>query len=230
VRVVFVPGFTQTCESWRGVIDTLGSTIEPLALDVPPGHDWSGTARRLAEAGGAGTWVGYSMGGRLAVQVALDRPDLVERLILVSTTAGLRSPADAAARRASDHELADHIEAIGVDAFLVEWLAQPLFERVPANAPGVAERARWSAADLAGMLRTLGTGSMPNLWPRLGELELPITIVTGRHDPKFCSIGDELAVACSRCSVERVTVEAGHAIPLERPDLLGKLFTPTDRT
>ncbi len=228
MRVVFVPGFTQTSESWRGVIDTLSAGIEAEALDIPPGHDWSETAHRLAEAGGGGTWVGYSMGGRLALQVALDRPDLVDALVLVSATAGLRSESEAATRRASDAALAQRIESIGVAAFLVEWLAQPMFERVPTDAPGVTERGRWSAAELAGVLRALGTGSMPNLWPRLSELELPITIVTGIHDPKFSAIGDELAAACVNSSVTRISVDAGHAIPLERPDFLRGLLTPTD--
>ncbi len=212
------------------MIDALDSGFVPVALDIPPGHSWEATVTALAEAGGRGTWVGYSMGGRLALQIALDRPDLVDHLVLVSASAGLRSQAEAQTRRSADAQLADRIEAIGVDAFLAEWLAQPMFERVPVDASGLADRARWSASDLAATLRELGTGSMPNLWPRLTELAVPVTIVTGRHDPKFCAIGDELVAKCTNAEVARVTLDAGHAIPLEIPHFLEPVLRSKGRS
>src|SRR5581483_8205519 len=40
------------------------------------------------------TWLGYSLGGRLALRVALDRPDLVEALVLLSAAASSGSSTD----------------------------------------------------------------------------------------------------------------------------------------
>src|SRR5205085_2687988 len=128
------------------------------------------TARALGARHGPGTWCGYSMGGRLVLRLALDAPHLVERLVLVSATAGIDDADDRAARRRADEHLATTIERDGVDAFLTTWLAQPMFAGVPPDAPGVAERHAFGASQLAAALRRLGTGTMEPLWSRLGEL------------------------------------------------------------
>src|SRR6202011_6209711 len=91
-------------------------------------------------------YVGYSMGGRLSLHLALERPDLVERLVLVGATAGLASPADRAARRAADEALAGRLAAEGVEAFVDWWLAQPLFAHLQAEAAGREDRLTNGAA------------------------------------------------------------------------------------
>ncbi len=223
MRAVLVPGFTQTPASWGGVVAALRPEVEPVTPDVPTDLDWPATVATLARTGGRGTWVGYSMGGRLALAVALDHPRLVDRLVLVSTTAGLADDHERAARAAADEQVAREIERDGVGAFLDRWLAQPLFAGVPRDAPGIRERARWSARELAAALRHLGTGTMPNFWPRLQELTAAVTIVTGRHDAKYTAIGDAIAVSCTGADVTRVHLDSGHAIPLEQPGALAAL-------
>lgn len=219
MRVVLVPGFSQTVESWAGVAAVAPADWDLVAVDVPEAPSWAETAARLAVLGGRGVWVGYSMGGRLALQVALDRPDLIERLVLVSATAGIRDAAERAQRRADDDALAATVEPDGVDAFVRAWMARPMFARVPADAVGVAARLRQTPSRLIQQLRVLGAGAMPDLWPRLGELTMPVVVVTGRHDAKFTAIGHELAAAVGG-EVRRVEVDAGHAVPLELPTFL----------
>ena len=96
MQVVFIPGFTQTAECWKPVTDILDPPLTCVAMDIPPDGDFIGTAAAIGEAGGKGIYVGYSMGGRLAVQLALLRPDLVAGLILISASPGI---ADHAKRR-----------------------------------------------------------------------------------------------------------------------------------
>jgi 2-succinyl-6-hydroxy-2,4-cyclohexadiene-1-carboxylate synthase len=222
-RVVLVPGFTQTAAAWNAVGAALrASGHEALALAVPTGLDFVSTAAAIGADGGAGVYVGYSMGGRLCLRLALERPDLVERLALVSASPGIADPAERAARRTSDEALARDVEHRGVEPFLRDWLAQPLFATLGSHDAGLAERARvHTAAQLAATLRTLGSGTQEPLWNRLGELRMPIALVTGDLDAKFALINDAMAAACTvTSSLVRVRLGGGHALPLEQPNAL----------
>jgi 2-succinyl-6-hydroxy-2,4-cyclohexadiene-1-carboxylate synthase len=216
-RLVLVPGFTQTAASWDGVVGGLHPSIDVQAVDVPVCDSFALTAAAIGDEGGEAVYCGYSMGGRLCLRLALDRPDLVRALVLVSATPGIEDEAERAARVASDDELARSAERDGVDAFVDRWLAQPLFAGVPDDAPGLAARRELTPAHVAHCLRVLGTGAMRPMWSRLGELSMPVTIVTGTRDQKFTDIGARMP------GVHR-TVDCGHAIPLEAPDALAAIL------
>ena len=225
-RAVLVPGFTQTAAAWDPVVSALrASGLDAIALDVPAGLDFVSTAAALGAAGGRGAYVGYSMGGRLCL--ALDHPELVDGLALVSASPGIDDPAERSARRASDEVLARDVEDRGVEPFLRDWLAQPLFATLDASSAQLGERAAaHTAADLAAALRLLGTGTQEALWSRLAELQMPVALVTGRADAKFKKINDEMQAACSGAvSVARLHLDGGHALPLEQPEALATVLT-----
>lgn len=229
--VVLLHGFTQTGRCWAPVDDDLSVDHRLLLVDAP-GHGgsadvqadlWQGAdlvsdAIERHAGGGPTTVVGYSMGGRLALHIALAQSAVVERLVLIGATPGLEDDAERAERRASDDALAERIEAIGVSAFLDEWLALPLFAGLPAERAQRAERERNTAAGLASSLRQAGTGTQEPVWDRLGELGMPVLLVTGAHDAKFTRIAERM-VALLRGPVEHLVVPgAGHTAHLERPD------------
>jgi len=135
-RVVLVHGFTQTGVSWAPVSALMSASV--VTPDVPQGTDFTAVARALDE--GAATYVGYSQGGRLCLQLALDRPEVVHELVLVSASPGIADDAERAARRDADERLAQEIERDGVDAFLAHWLAQPLFASLPPARAGLVDR------------------------------------------------------------------------------------------
>jgi 2-succinyl-6-hydroxy-2,4-cyclohexadiene-1-carboxylate synthase len=224
MRVVFVPGFTQTAASWRPLIggSLRDSPIEPLALDVPDGLDFAATASAIGDLGGNAAYVGYSMGGRLCLQLALDRPDLVDRLVLVSASPGIADPTERAARRAVDDELARDVERDGVEAFLERWLAQPMFATLPSAMAGLEERRRANSVErLTHQLRVLGQGSQPSNWDRLNQVRARSLLFAGRRDPKYVAIAERMVVPL-RASVR--IVDAGHACHLESP-LLAHLLS-----
>ena len=227
---MLVHGFTQTRHAWDVVAPRLVERYEVIAVDAP-GHGDSGAIRAdlpsaapmLGAAGGSATYVGYSMGGRLCLQLALARPELVRRLVLVSTTAGIEDPAERAARRQSDEDLAASIERGGVDAFLDRWLALPLFATLPRDAASLDDRRRNTAAGLASSLRLAGAGAQASLWDRLGELPMPVLILAGEHDPKYVTIGRRLSELIPE-STFQVVEDAGHAVHLERPDAFARVL------
>ena len=228
VRLLLLHGFTATGRSWDGVRRRIdGATYsEVLAPDLR-GH---GEAADRTPATIAATvedlrqdepyvLAGYSMGGRIALHLALAQPELSERLVLVSTTPGIAEPSGRAERRRADEELAEGIERAGIEAFARWWAAQPLFAGQPpeVTAAARADRLRNPAEGLAASLRGMGTGKMTPVWDRLGELTMPTRVLVGERDAKFRAIGERMAEQLP--DAELVVVPgAGHAVHLEAPD------------
>ena len=221
--VVLVHGFTQTRDCWGPLPDRLEGEV--IRVDAP-GHGAAGdvradlaeTADLLAEHGPA-TYVGYSMGGRMCLELALRHSDVVERLVLVSATAGIEDDEERAIRRDDDDALADRIEAIGVDAFIDEWLALPLFDGLLAEHRYEAERKTNTAEGLAGSLRLAGTGRQEPSWDRLAELSMPVLVVAGVEDGKFAALARRMVDTIGDNAHLEVLAGAGHTVHLEEPDL-----------
>jgi 2-succinyl-6-hydroxy-2,4-cyclohexadiene-1-carboxylate synthase len=225
VRLVLVPGFTQTAASWDPVRAHLGDEIEVAALDVPSGLGFVATAHALGELGGRAVYAGYSMGGRLCLRLALDDPDRVRGLVLLSASPGIADATERAARRKADEELALAIERDGVDAFLARWLRQPLFASLPAEAAGVdARREGNTVTTLTHALRALGAGAQEPLWERLRDLEPPFLPVAGTLDEKYVDIAFEMARAVGRDVHPILIGGAGHAVHLEQPEAVASLL------
>jgi 2-succinyl-6-hydroxy-2,4-cyclohexadiene-1-carboxylate synthase len=219
-RVVLVPGFTQTAASWDGVVPVVREVAPAVAVDVPLADTFVDTVDALGDTGGHAIYVGYSMGGRLALGLALERPRLVRGLVLVSASPGIADPAERAARAAADEELARGIERDGVDAFLARWLAQPMFAAVAPDAPGVAARRTLTRAFLAKCARVLGPGAVEPMWDRLHQLAAPVALVTGTRDAAYDSIARRMLARLPADAVH-VRIEGGHALPQEQPAVLG---------
>ena len=226
-ELVLLHGFTQTGRSWAPVAAVLDQRYRCFAPDLP-GHGDS-SERRPATFGAVTAYLaalkpprfvlcGYSMGGRLALHAALAMPSRVERLILIGASPGLADPAEREERRRRDAELADRIEAIGLEAFVDEWGALPLFATQPRGVAEAAraDRLRSTAPGLAAALRGMGTGAMEPLWDRLGELPMPVTLVVGEHDEKFRALAERMGPAMPHAGIV-VVQGAGHAAHLEHP-------------
>jgi 2-succinyl-6-hydroxy-2,4-cyclohexadiene-1-carboxylate synthase len=231
--VVLLHGFSGTHHAWDGVVAALDpERYLPLALDLP-GHGVAAEAERpitfqscvhsvLAQAPDRFILCGYSLGGRVALHIALHAPGRVSRLVLVSCSAGIDDPGERAERRASDLRLADDLERIPFEEFIERWRTQPLFATEP---PEVGELARADQRRnrpqaLAAAMRGLGTGEMQPLWARLGELEMPTTVVVGDRDAKFLSLGERMVASLSHA--ELLVVAGGHGLPLENPSSIAK--------
>ena len=225
-RLVAIHGFAQTGACWGPLPETLRAHGFDVATPDLPGHgasphpplDLASAAAVLAAEGGRASYLGYSFGARIALRLALDHPDRVERLVLVGGSPGLADPAERAARAESDGRLADEIEQRGVVAFVERWLAQPLFAGLPRWAHFEAERGRNRAAALAGSLRLAGTGAQEPLWERLGHLAMPVLLISGEDDAKFTAIARDMAAGIGPRATRITITGAGHAAHLEQPD------------
>ncbi len=164
------------------------------------------------------------MGARFCLRLALDHPDLVARLVLVSGTAGIDDDTERAARRRSDEALANRLDPSDgtvpsdtVLQFVSRWVANPMFGTVPAWANAVEERCTNTAAGLASSLRLAGTGTQEPLWTRLATLKVPVLVVTGDRDAKFTGLGRRLAKSLGGPVTHVVVDDADHAPHLQHP-------------
>jgi 2-succinyl-6-hydroxy-2,4-cyclohexadiene-1-carboxylate synthase len=226
--VVLLHGFSGTHRAWDGVVGRLHpERYLPLALDLP-GHGQEANAERpitfagcvatvLARAPERFALCGYSLGGRVALHVALAAPERVARLVLVSSSPGIEDEAERAARRLADHRLAGELERIPFEEFIDKWRTQPLFAGDPPEVGAMArEEMRRNDPDaLAWVLRGIGTGEMAPLWDRLAELQMPVMVLAGERDAKFQALGREMVELL--VNAELVVVPGGHCLPLENP-------------
>jgi 2-succinyl-6-hydroxy-2,4-cyclohexadiene-1-carboxylate synthase len=196
-----------------------GATMDAAVANALAALDRRGIARAH--------WVGYSMGGRVALAAALDHPDRVADLILIGASPGIEDEAERRKRREADQALAQEIGTEGLAAFVDRWMAQPFFasqRRLGHRRLRLAraERLRGTARGYAASLRGMGQGAQPSLWGRLGELRGPVLLIAGEEDEKYAAIARAMAERIPRARVE-VVAEAGHAAYLEAPGPTGRV-------
>lgn len=241
--LLLLHGFTGSAESMAEIAGRLAGFARVARLELV-GHGESeaptalapyameACARQIAEAARALGFVrphllGYSMGGRAALAAALAQPAAFDRLVLVGATAGIADPAARAARIAADEALAQSIEQGGLERFVDDWMAQPLFAsqiRLGADALAHARRQRLANRPhgLANSLRGMGAGAMPPLHDRLAAFEHPVLLVVGDEDAKFQAIARDLAARLPDARIETIAA-AGHAAHLEAPDRVAEV-------
>lgn len=236
--LVLLHGFTGCAANWRPLLPRLAERHRVIAIDLP-GHGNSGAPGSVARYkmprvaadlielltrhdATPAHWLGYSMGGRLALYIAVRQSSVVRSLTLVSATAGLANAAKRQARRAADEALAARIERDGVASFVAEWERNLLF----AGLAGLPEEARAtlheqrlsnSPLGLANSLRGMGAGAQPSLWSRLAAVTAPALLIAGQRDTKFVALNEGLAVSIPNATL-RLIPDAGHVVQMEQPE------------
>lgn len=231
--LLFLHGFMGSCRDWTPIIGRLQDQFHCIAVDLP-GHGQSrcddpaqfampAAADAVIELLsylriGAIGLIGYSMGGRLALYLAVHFPERFTHLVLESSSPGLRTAAERATRRTWDEATAHKLETLPLTAFLDQWYAMPLFASLrstPGYAALIKRRLDNDPAQLALSLRQIGTGSQPSLWAEWAQLTVPTTLIVGELDAKYVGISAEMH-ALNPQSQQIVIPDAGHNVHSER--------------
>ena len=235
VPLVLLHGFSGDASTWRAVAERLADCCQCFAIDLL-GHGRSDAPADAAsyrmESVAADivdlldelkltkpNLLGYSMGGRLALFIALHHPERIGGLMLESASPGLADDGARAARRRRDLRLAEMIEKDGIAPFVAAWESLPLWTSQSAAQIGAQRTQRMSnsALGLANSLRGMGTGAQPNLWEKLPNLTAPTCLIVGEYDEKFLQTNQLMAAAMPKASLS-VIPAAGHNTHLENPD------------
>ena len=237
--IVLLHGFSGTHHAWDRVAALLDrETYLPVAIDLP-GHGRAADAPRpitfpaavahvLARSPERFVLCGYSLGGRVAMHVALAAPERVSRLLIIAASPGIEDERERAERRAADRALADELEAGPFEDFIERWRTQPLFAQDPPEVGALAreDQRRNRPGALAAVMRGLGAGEMEPLWARLPELGMPVRIMVGERDQKYVAIGTRMAGVIPGAQLLLIT--GGHGLPLENPAAVARALEGLD--
>lgn len=217
-------GFTQNSKCWTPFDTHLAQTFRIERIDLPGhGHsydddaDLAQAADLCLEVATGQVWLGYSLGGRVALHMALAAPQRCRALVLIGAHPGITDATQRHERACLDDERAAYVEAVGTRRFVDEWLALPLFSGLKAPADHRAARYENRSEGLAGSLRNCSTGRQEPLWDRIGELAMPILYLAGDDDHKFVAIGTDFAGCVGANATFASIGAAGHSCHLEQP-------------
>jgi 2-succinyl-6-hydroxy-2,4-cyclohexadiene-1-carboxylate synthase len=235
--LLFLHGFTGSMKTWRFLEARFARDYRLIFVDII-GHGYSESpenSRRYAINEVAKDLtalldllnldkvhlIGYSMGGRLALTFTCLFPERVASLILESSSPGLKTEEERIARRLRDQKLADSICENGIPAFVNRWENLVLFDSqkcLPESRRSALREQRLlnQSIGLSRSLIGMGTGTQPSWWERLSTLHIPVLLITGALDAKFCKIASELRDRLLDADWQVVS-DAGHAVHLEQP-------------
>ncbi len=239
--IVFLHGFLGSHDDWNGIVAPLQSSYDFICFDLP-GHDKSeavdqslfqfdnccaAIAETLANLGIANcTLVGYSMGGRIALQCVLKFPQMFRAVVLVGAHPGIESEPVRLSRLAQDEQLAERLMTMPLERFVDEWYRQPLFDSLresTAYRDLLARRASGDRDSLARALARFSIGRQKPLWGELSKLSIPLCYVAGERDPKYTAIGRRVVDLCPHGKLH-IIPHAGHAVHIEQPEELSRVI------
>jgi 2-succinyl-6-hydroxy-2,4-cyclohexadiene-1-carboxylate synthase len=173
--------------------------------------------------------LGYSMGGRLAITFAVNYPERVRKLVLESTTPGLKTLKEREIRQKHDVRLAAKIHTEGVESFIDFWENIPLFHsqmNLPRQRREALKKQRLAnnPIGLANSLLGMGTGAQPSWWQAVEGFQSETLIVVGELDEKFITIGKEMNEKIPNAEICLIK-GAGHAIHVEKPEKFGTIVS-----
>ena len=221
---------------WSSLAELLQPGIKVHAFDLP-GHgtrsmDSDATFESVAEEVYAHIdslglerphLMGYSMGGRVALHLAVQHPGQFASLILESASPGILNDMERKLRREVDDARAETIRSIPLRHFLEDWYRQPLFSSL-SNRPDllldlVDAKEGGNPEWLALAVSAMSPGRQPSLWEVLPNLDLPAFLIAGELDSKYTKLALAMDEKLPRSEL-RLVDGAGHCVHAEQPDEL----------
>lgn len=243
--LIFLHGFTGCAEDWLPVIEQMPDKYNYVAVDIighgksdSPSNSTLYSVESMVQqikfikdklTSEKVFFLGYSMGGRLALNYAINYPDDVKGLILESSTAGIKNDDERNKRFESDLKIVEYIESHSSEEFIEFWSDQELFntQRRFSNDKLKKLKKKKAAASKIGYansLRGFSTGVMPPVHDKLKKIPLKVLLITGDLDSKFTGINARLAKRFFKAK-HKIVRNSGHNTHLEEPKRFIEIVT-----
>jgi len=243
--VVMLHGFTGSRTTWLDLVRELQDSFCTLSFDLI-GHSRSGSPPEVdhyrmdnavddlvsavrSMGFEKAVWLGYSLGGRTALQVWKRHPDIVSGLILEGASPGIPTCKERNLRRQSDETLAQLLIEDGIEAFVGHWESMSLWKSQEINLSESsqtalrAQRLAQREIGLANSLRGMGTGAQSWLGEDLKNIGVPVLLIAGSLDDKYSQIAREMGEQILDSQIELIA-DAGHAAHIEKPEQVHKVI------
>jgi 2-succinyl-6-hydroxy-2,4-cyclohexadiene-1-carboxylate synthase len=239
--MVFLHGFMGSSSSFRTLLNFFPKEYSLIAADLP-GHGRSLFGKReclaslrsfedvaalvLADLFTAGierfSLYGYSMGGRIAQQIALSAPQRVDCLVLESAGFGISEKAMRRARYENDCRMLENLrDGEDFERFLSKWHDMDLFSTLSADIKKrlKMEKGRNDTAELNKAMRVLSAGNQAHLLPDLGSAPFPMALFYGAEDARYMALAAEAAKVLPQARF-RFFPGASHDIHAQFPEIV----------
>ncbi|XP_009764985.1 protein PHYLLO, chloroplastic isoform X1 [Nicotiana sylvestris] len=246
--VVFLHGFLGTGGDWISIMKAISGSARCIAVDLPGhgrskllGQDYGLEEPRLSIMAFANilqqlfdslqcqkvTLVGYSLGARISLYMALKYNDKVAGAVIISGSPGLMDEEARKVRWAKDDFAACFLVSSGLEPFLGAWYSGDLWNSLrthPHFSKTLASRLQHcDLKNLGRVLSDLSVGRQPPLWEDLKSCRVPLQFIVGEKDVKFRRIAQKMRdTMCQSTDTTNVPeiVEipySGHAAHIENP-------------
>ncbi len=161
--------------------------------------------------------MGISMGGTIALQLSLDYPALVDKLVLVNTFARLQPDRPSQWLYFAWRFFLVHTLGLPAQAMAVARRIFPLPEQQELRTELTKQICQ---ADPSGYRATMRALARFNVTRRLGELKIPTLILTGRDDTTVPSRAQNVLAREIPGAQQIIVPDGGHGIIAERPEVV----------
>jgi 2-succinyl-6-hydroxy-2,4-cyclohexadiene-1-carboxylate synthase len=239
--LLLLHGFMGSRHDWDDLVEYFSGTYRLLTVDLPGHGEFHIDEERFITISRVAVMLaelldelsiervdvlGYSMGGRVALNFAVYFPHRCHRVVIVSASPGLKSARERLIRIKHDKQLADRLRRESMGPFVSDWYQQQVFSSLEHH-PEIRDemmsrRLENDPVELALALDMLGLGMMAPLGKKLANLKVPLLYIAGELDDKYSRIGRQLADLCPSVEV-RIISRAGHLVHCEQPETFRSL-------
>lgn len=243
--IIFLHGFTGNLNDWKFVDKKLNNNFSPIFIDlIGHGNSSSPDDAELFTSKMQIKFlkiilqelnlekvilVGYSMGGRLAIDFSHTFPENVKALVLESASFGLENEGEKEERIQNDSRLAEQIENSTIEEFINYWENIPLFDsqkNLPDQVLEEIKKEKIKSNNPVGLKNSLlgfSTGRMKNYFMLISNFNFPILLIYGELDKKFVNIAKRINPLIKNSEM-KIVKNAGHNLHLEKPGEFLKLL------